>query len=176
MLVTEAGPTMRWLNGLGMRYRLMYERQAYRRPDGSYLFWGGLHVGNMGGGQGLMADHLAIAGRLGVRVRYGSPVTDLLHRDGRVTGIVARLPDGEHREIPAESVVLAAGGFESDPDRRERHLGPGWRHAKVPGRRTTPGTCWPPRWTSGPAPAATGPPATASSGTPSSRTTRATGN
>lgn len=133
VLVTESGPTLRWLNAQGMRYRLMYERQAYRRANGSYLFWGGLHVGNVGGGQGLMADHLAIADRLGVRVRYGSPVTDLLHRDGRVTGVVARLADGERREIPSESVVLAAGGFESNPDWRERHLGPGWRNAKVRG-------------------------------------------
>jgi tricarballylate dehydrogenase len=33
----------------------------------------------------------------------------------------------------AESVVLAAGGFESDPALRRRHLGPGWEHAKVRG-------------------------------------------
>ena len=48
VLVREAGPTLRWLSGLGLRYRLMYERQAYARADGSYLFWGGLHVGNVG--------------------------------------------------------------------------------------------------------------------------------
>ncbi len=131
MLVGEAGPTLRWLHAQGMRYRLLYERQAYRRPDGSHVFWGGLHVGNVGGGQGLMADHLAIADRLGVRVRYDSAVTELLHQDGRVTGVVAHLPDSEHREIPAESVILAAGGFEADPDRRERHLGPGLQPGSI---------------------------------------------
>ncbi|MEZ5230109.1 MAG: FAD-dependent oxidoreductase [Acidimicrobiales bacterium] len=57
VLVTQAQATMRWLHGLGLKYRLMYERQAYERPDGTYLFWGGLHVGNVDGGQGLMADH-----------------------------------------------------------------------------------------------------------------------
>ena len=41
MLVEESQPTLRWLNGLGLKYRLMYERQAYERPDGTYLFWGG---------------------------------------------------------------------------------------------------------------------------------------
>jgi tricarballylate dehydrogenase len=133
ILVTEAGPTLRWLHDLGMRYRLLYERQAYRRADGSYLFWGGLHVGNVGGGQGLMADHLAIAARLGVRIRYGTPVIGLIHRDRRVAGITIRTPDGDEREIRSESVILTAGGFEANPDWRERHLGPGWRNAKVRG-------------------------------------------
>lgn len=36
----------------------MYERQAYLQADGTYLFWGGLHVGNVGGGEGLIEDHL----------------------------------------------------------------------------------------------------------------------
>ncbi len=59
VLVTEAQATVRWLHRLGVRYRLMYERQAYARPDGTFLFWGGLHIGNVGGGEGLMADHVA---------------------------------------------------------------------------------------------------------------------
>src|SRR3954470_3145881 len=76
VLVRESGPTLRWLHGLGLRYRLMYERQAYARPDGSYLFWGGLHVGNVGGGEGLIADHRKVAAGLGVEVRYATAATD----------------------------------------------------------------------------------------------------
>ena len=45
VLIAESQSTLRWLNSLGLKYRLMYERQAYERADGSYLFWGGLHVG-----------------------------------------------------------------------------------------------------------------------------------
>ena len=75
---------MRWLHRLGLRYRLMYERQAYERPDGSYLFFGGLHIGNVGGGQGLIADHTRVAEQLGVEVRYATTATDLLVEDGRV--------------------------------------------------------------------------------------------
>src|SRR5664279_4452744 len=77
VLAQESGATLRWLSQLGLKYRLMYERQAYERPDGSFLFWGGLHVGNVGGGEGLMADHTAVAARLGVDVRYGVTVTGL---------------------------------------------------------------------------------------------------
>jgi tricarballylate dehydrogenase len=43
VLINEVGPALRWLHGLGLKYRLMYERQAYKEPDGTYLFWGGLH-------------------------------------------------------------------------------------------------------------------------------------
>ena len=90
----------------------MYERQAYERPDGSFLFFGGLHIGNVGGGQGLMAD---TAGRrsLGVGpLRPAAPATDR----GRRRGCGRRGARGP--ASAAESVVLAAGGFEADPRRR----------------------------------------------------------
>ncbi|HEY0002812.1 MAG TPA: hypothetical protein VGB74_20330, partial [Actinoplanes sp.] len=85
VLVHEAQGAVRWLHGLGLRYRLMYERQAYERADGSYVFWGGLHVGNVGGGEGLIADHTAVAAGLGVEIRYGARATDLMTDGGRVT-------------------------------------------------------------------------------------------
>ena len=34
VLVTESQETLRWLNGLGLKYRLMYERQAHARAEG----------------------------------------------------------------------------------------------------------------------------------------------
>lgn len=132
VLVAEAQPTLRWLAGLGLRYRLMYERQAYERPDGSYLFWGGLHVGNVDGGRGLIRDHTAVARRLGEDVRYGHRATELLVEDEKVVGVVAE-HDGQRIELRAESVVLAAGGFEADPALRAEHLGERWRAAKVRG-------------------------------------------
>ena len=127
-LVTDSGDTVRWLAGKGMRYRLMYERQSYERADGSYLFWGGLHVGNVGGGVGLIDDHTRIAEAEGVVIEYGAAVTGLLTEGGAVTGV--RLGD---RELAAESVVIAAGGFEADAAMRERYLGAGWANAKVRG-------------------------------------------
>jgi hypothetical protein len=69
-LVADSATAVRWLRDLGMPFRLMYERQAYERADGSYLFWGGLAVGAEGGGKGLMAGHREIADRLSTDVRY----------------------------------------------------------------------------------------------------------
>ncbi|WP_203137064.1 FAD-dependent tricarballylate dehydrogenase TcuA [Microbacterium sp. JZ31] len=132
VLVDEAAEAVRWLHGLGLKYRLMYERQAYARPDGTYLFWGGLHVGNVGGGVGLIDDHTAVAERMGTEVRYGARARSLIVEDGAVTGVRYET-DGDTHEVRAESVVLAAGGFESSPELREQHLGPGWANAKVRG-------------------------------------------
>lgn len=135
VLVSESNPTLRWLQGLGLKYRLMYERQAYRTQDGGYLFWGGLHVGNAGGGKGLMADHRAAAERMGVEVIYDCAATGLIQKDGRVRGVRYRT-SSEEGEFGAESVILASGGFEASPELRRQHLGEGWQNAKV---RGTPG-------------------------------------
>ena len=51
-----------------------------------------------------------------------------------VVGVVARGPNGDE-EIPADAVVLAAGGFEANAEMRTRYLGSGWDLAKVRGTR-----------------------------------------
>ncbi len=132
-LVNEAGPGLRWLNSLGLKYRLMYERQAYQREDGTYLFWGGLHVGNVDGGEGLMHDHVTVAEKLGTEVRYGQDVFDLVLDRGAVTGVKVRQKDGTVLELRSDSVILAAGGFEANRELRHVYLGEGWENAKVRG-------------------------------------------
>ena len=44
--------------------------------------------------------------------------------------------------VAADAVVLAAGGFEADPERRERYLGPGWSRALVRGTPLNTARCW----------------------------------
>lgn len=132
-LVADSAPAVRWLRRLGMPFRLMYERQAYERPDGSYLFWGGLAIGVAGGGKGLMACHRAIAARLGVDVWYERCCSALIRDGAEVTGVFWERPDGTRGRIEAAAVVLAAGGFEADPDMRRTHLGEGWQYARVRG-------------------------------------------
>jgi tricarballylate dehydrogenase len=133
VLVNEAAPALRWLHSLGLKYRLMYERQAYKREDGSYLFWGGLHVGQVGGGEGLLSSHVAVAEKLGTEVRYGQDVFALIVENGLVKGVKIRTEEGTVDELRAESVILAAGGFESNAEWRRTFLGEGWENAKVRG-------------------------------------------
>ncbi|XVV09743.1 FAD-dependent tricarballylate dehydrogenase TcuA [Actinoplanes sp. CA-131856] len=128
VLAEESGDAVRWLHGWGLRFRLMYERQSYQDGEGRHVFWGGLAVGSVDGGKGLMAQHTRAAAANGVEVRYGHRCTSLIVQDGRVAGV--RWEGGEER---AESVILAAGGFEADPVWRREHLGPGWDRALVRG-------------------------------------------
>jgi tricarballylate dehydrogenase len=133
VLVAESAPAVRWLKTLGMSFRLMYERQAYQRPDGSYLFWGGLAVGSTGGGKGLVAGHQQIARRLGTEVRYERCAVALRRDDTGVSGVHWRGSDGSRGLLAASAVVLAAGGFEANPSMRRKYLGEGWQRAKVRG-------------------------------------------
>ncbi|MDY7104111.1 MAG: FAD-dependent tricarballylate dehydrogenase TcuA [Actinomycetota bacterium] len=131
-LVDDSEDLVPWLAAKGIRWRLMYERQAYRSGD-RWVFWGGLALGTVDGGKGLVADHVAAAASTGVDVRYGAACTGLRRDGGAVVGVRYRDEGGAEHEVRARAVVLAAGGFESDPSRRARHLGPRWDGAIVRG-------------------------------------------
>jgi tricarballylate dehydrogenase len=132
ILVNEATEIVRWLREKGIRWRLMYDRQSFE-IDGKQRFWGGLVLGTVGGGKGLMEQHVVAAMENGIEVRYEHAVSGLLRGDtGAVIGVTARSPAGQE-EIEAGAVVLACGGFESNPRMRAAYLGPNWDIAKVRG-------------------------------------------
>ncbi len=58
----------------------------------------------------------------------------MLTDDSGVVGVVVK-HKGKTQSLKAKAVVLAAGGFQSDPEQRTRYLGPGWELAKVRGTR-----------------------------------------
>ena len=132
ILVGDSAETVHWMHDKGIRWELMYRRQSFRVGD-RIRFWGGLAVGTVGGGVGLIEQHTAAATAVGIEIRYGCPVVDLL-RDAAdaVTGVVVRGPGGRE-EIEAGGVVVACGGFEADPRMRASYLGPNWDVAKVRG-------------------------------------------
>ncbi|MCI2418543.1 FAD-dependent tricarballylate dehydrogenase TcuA [Saccharopolyspora sp. K220] len=135
VLVSRSTDTVRWLAGKGIRWRLLYERQAYL-SGGKWVFSGGLFVGTVDGGKGLIARHTEAALREGVEIRYGAEVTEL-HLSDR--GVTYRDAAGAEHRIQAGAVVLSAGGFEADPKRRAKHLGEGWDRALVRGTPTNTG-------------------------------------
>ena len=133
LLVLRSFETMKWLRGKGVRFQPIYGRQAFK-IEGRFKFWGGLTVEAWGGGPGLVDSQTGIARSKGIEVRYGCRVLELLHDGSRVPGVRAR-QDGQIVEVGAKAVVLASGGFESDPELRARYLGPGWELARVRGTR-----------------------------------------
>jgi tricarballylate dehydrogenase len=133
VLVRNSQPTLRWMAEKGVRFAPAYGRQAFE-VDGVFRFWGGLTVEVVGGGPGLVEREHEIAAREGIEVVYGAPVVGLVHDDGGVHGVRARV-GGRTRSIGAGSVVVAAGGFQANVEWRTRYLGPGWDLAKVRGTR-----------------------------------------
>ncbi|RAQ97707.1 FAD-dependent tricarballylate dehydrogenase TcuA [Thermogemmatispora tikiterensis] len=133
ILVQEAAETIRWLHQKGLRFRLMYDRQSFQ-VDGEFRFWGGLALGTVNGGKGLIEQHLQAAAASGIEVRFNSPVVDLeCDMTGAVCGVICSPPGRERQRIRAGAVVLAAGGFEANPQLRTCYLGPGWDLARVRG-------------------------------------------
>ena len=128
-LVTEAYAAMLWMRERGVRWVLMYGRQAFE-IDGKRRFWGGLIVEAVGGGPGLSDRLFELAEQAGVEVCYECGAHGLLRGDdGAIRGVT--LDNGE--EIAAGAVVLACGGFEANAEMRREHLGDGWQLAKVRG-------------------------------------------
>ncbi|EXJ92467.1 hypothetical protein A1O3_01018 [Capronia epimyces CBS 606.96] len=134
VLIEDSKSAIQWLAANGVRFQLSFNRQAYE-VDGRLKFWGGLALKTQDGGKGLMADHQANARRYGVVTFYSTALERLLtHRStGAVEGAVVRCRDGSQATIQTGAVVLAAGGFESNPRLRAQLLGPGWDLASVRG-------------------------------------------
>ena len=133
VLVKESLDTVAWMRSKGVRFTAAWGRQAFN-IGGRFKFWGGLTVEAVGGGPGLVESLTGIARKNGVEVWYEARARELLTGDSGVTGIALK-HNGKTKKLQAKSVILACGGFQADPERRVRYLGPGWELAKVRGTR-----------------------------------------
>ncbi len=110
-----------------------------------HVFWGGLHIGALDGGQGLIADHRArgAARRHRGAHRQRGHRADPPTRDGAVTGVRCHGRRPARPRSTRARPSSAAGGFEADPRRARRATsGPNWdRRARCAGPRTTPARC-----------------------------------
>ncbi|MEM7250005.1 MAG: FAD-dependent tricarballylate dehydrogenase TcuA [Pseudomonadota bacterium] len=134
-LVNKSLETMKWMRTKGVRFLPIYGKQAFK-IDGRFKFWGGLVVSAWGGGPGLVEALTEACGKNEIEMVYGARATGLIHDDNGVHGVRVRLRE-ESRSVNfrAKSVILAAGGFQANPEMRTRYLGPGWDLAKVRGTR-----------------------------------------
>ena len=133
LLVRRSLDTVAWMRGKGVRFTAAWGRQAFN-IDGRFKFWGGLTVEAVGGGPGLVDALTQAARRNGIEIWYGARAKELLADDAGVNGVVVRR-QGRTVALRARAVILAAGGFQADPEWRTRYLGPGWELAKVRGTR-----------------------------------------
>lgn len=136
VLISESYDVVRWMHERGVRWELSVGKlidpaklpagESYSLPPG-----GALRAANEG--LGLMDDLFAAVDRAGIEVWYDAPVVDLIMHGSSCTGVVIRRPTGDTRV--RGTVVLASGGFEANPEMRQRWLGPGWDLVKVRGTR-----------------------------------------
>jgi tricarballylate dehydrogenase len=133
ILVKQSLPTVEWMRKKGVRFTAAWGRQAFN-IGGKFKFWGGLTVEAVGGGPGLVESLTAIAKKNGIEVWFGARARELITDDAGVTGVLVK-HKGKSISLKAKAVVLAAGGFQADPEQRTRYLGPGWELAKVRGTR-----------------------------------------
>ncbi len=127
-LVKDSYETVKWLASHEVKFQPIYARQSFEK-EGRHVFWGGLTLASDNEGVGLFDQELAAFKRLGGEIRYDCAVTQLLSKEGVITGV--QTSSGE--TLRADAVILACGGFEASESLRQKHIGPNWDKAKVRG-------------------------------------------
>jgi tricarballylate dehydrogenase len=126
-LATNSTATVAWLEHHGV---------AFCSPP-YYLSTGPLRIQPVGGGRAIVGALSQAAKSLGVAFEYEHAAARIIRsQSGGVGGIVVSGGEGA-RTIPADAVVLAAGGFQADGDMMRAHFGPGGETIKLisPGTR-----------------------------------------
>ena len=128
-VVKNSYPTLVWLTEHGVRFDV-YWGWDVEQPDGR------LRVGleARGSGAGLSDSLFHFAEQRGIDLHYATRAVGLIDDEHGIGGVRARVA---RRDVSfeADAVVLAAGGFQADPEWRARYLGPGWDLVKVRGSR-----------------------------------------
>lgn len=117
LLSVEAGPTVSWLEGLGVAFVGPFLEPPHRVP----------RMHNVVPSSRSYIARLSEAARgLGITVRLQTEVVELLRDDSGVHGIRTRdRATGEERTIHARSgVILASGDFSGSETMRKEHLSP----------------------------------------------------
>jgi len=63
------------------------------------------------------------AAELGVQIYLKTPVTKILKRGDRITGVIARDSSGEEIRADAKAVIIASGGYGDNPEWIKKYLG-----------------------------------------------------
>ena len=112
-LAAEAPATVAWIQSLGVEFH----QPTY------YLAKGPPRIQPVGGGPAVIETLARAAREAGVAIRYSSPAQRFIGEGGRIRGVDIA-GEGAARVVPADAVILAAGGFQANPDMMRQHFGP----------------------------------------------------
>jgi tricarballylate dehydrogenase len=133
ILVDNSKDTVFWMKKVGCIEMEPATTLSAVRKDNKLVWARGLVVRAAHEGVGLSRSWFATAERMGIEIRYGSAVTELLQDSrGRVNGVRLR-DDSGMSDITGHAVVLGCGGFEANVQMRTQHIGPLVGAAKVRG-------------------------------------------
>ena len=133
LLIDTSYDTTCWMQDTG-KHEFELARSVMGIKVGNQYKWPrGAIVRTVHEGVGLSATWFKTIEAMGIEVQYEAHVLELTHGEsGRVNGVMVRGKDGLQR-FEAKAVVLACGGFETNPAWRTHYLGQEWGHAKVRG-------------------------------------------
>ena len=133
LLVDNSKETVFWMKETG-RIKMEPAVTLSAVKKNNVMVWArGLVVRAAHEGVGLSRSWFATCERLGIEVRYGSAVTELVVNDqGAVAGVKVRDDDGL-QTLSARAIILGCGGFEANVQMRTQHIGPLVGAAKVRG-------------------------------------------
>lgn len=136
LTIDRSFETLKWMQGKGVDFELSADKQVDpdKQADGTLV---GLPPGgairSYHEGVGLIQNLFDAVEKTDIEIWYDAPGQELITTGSEVRGVRVRRDD-ELVEVHG-NVVLAAGGFEANPEMRLRYLGPGWDLVKVRGTR-----------------------------------------
>ena len=131
VLVGQSNAALHWMRQVGIRWEPLKE---HAKVGDKRYFERGLAIHVAGGGIGQLTQWRQIAQRLGIEIRFDSPVC-AVHGDlRRVEGVGVSGPHGRY-DLTAKAVIACAGGFQANPEMRARYLAGNTDLMKVRGSR-----------------------------------------
>ena len=124
IIAMETPKVIEWLDGFGSEWGKIRYADLHCPTDGTIP------------GVELVKVLKEQAEKNGIEIRYNSPAVDLIaDESGRVSGVQVKDASGEYT-IDAQAVILATGGFESNPEMIAKKYGRRHRDGGKTGRRT----------------------------------------
>lgn len=122
LLVERSYATVCWLTEVGVKWILSTSTHAVKMGQ-KIKFPSGRVISVNDGGLGLVEMLFPTAEKKGIDIVYEARATGLnLDKKGRIAGVRVRTREGMV-DFKGRAVVLAAGGFEANPEMRARYLG-----------------------------------------------------